>query len=513
MLKMIQTFYPDVKHGSFRVENLNTLPSSMPFSCAGGAIGAPGAGEWVGIQLNNESDKDSAIQFAFSADSAEQFTRRCVDGAWSAWAGRPASQITVKDVEGYYGGDDLEEVLAEIGAVMELVDDLANSGVDTTARAGLAEVTSQLDATKNDVARIDDALAPLLLNVDSWTSVQQAMRLGLAPKAFPDGTQFQAPHAVYGNVVWEVVARNAEKKPGDPTAPTMTLLMRDVIYTRQFDAVNSLCYCADGLPAGTYNFSLLAGYDVDYGGGKTYQFTLTNPVPAGGVLVFPWSYNVQASTVKVSSYPTRVSTVAIESVSVSEGSGGTSLGTADGLTPNMNHTHRIRYGSNNWAESAARQWLNSDKVANAWWEPQTIFDRPPAYANAAGFLGGFGEDFLAVLGKPAITTARNTVFEVGGTTGGSYTTADTFFLASMKNVGFGQNNSLDEGVLWDAYDGAQNADRIKYDIASAATARHWWLRSPHPTNANFVRSAITDGSLNYNYAITALGLAAACVIM
>jgi len=375
------------------------------------------------------------------------------------------------------------------------------------------DVPSRLNTLTSQLADIAHSVGILSGDVSSWGAVQQLVQDGFGQAAFPVGTQFQAPHDVYNNVVWEVVAHNAEKNPNDSLAPTMTLLMRDVIYTRQFDAVNSLYYCADELPAGTYNFSLLAGYDVDYGGGKTYQFTLTDPVPAGGVLVFPWGYNVQASAVKVSSYPTRVSTVAIESVSVSEGSGGTSLGTADGLTTNMNHTHRIRYGSNNWAESAARQWLNSNKAANAWWEPQTIFDRPPAYANAAGFLGGFDEDFLAVLGKPAITTARNTVFEIGGTTGGSYTTADTFFLASMKNVGFGQNNSLDEGVLWDAYDGAQNADRIKYDIASAATARLWWLRSPYPTGANLVRAANTDGSLTNYYAYTAFGLAAACVIM
>ena len=37
-----------------------------------------------------------------------------------------------------------------------------------------------------------------------------------------------------------------------------------------------------------------------YGGGKTYQFTLTQAVPVGGQLTFKWDYNVQALASKES---------------------------------------------------------------------------------------------------------------------------------------------------------------------------------------------------------------------
>ena len=87
-----------------------------------------------------------------------------------------------------------------------------------------------------------------------------------------------------------------------------------------------------------------------------------------------------------------------------------SLGTADGKTTNMNHSHRIRYGSNNWVESAMRQYLNSDKAAGSVWTPQTKFDRPPSWnANTAGFMNGLDADFLAVIGKTTKVTCRNTV--------------------------------------------------------------------------------------------------------
>ena len=280
------------------------------------------------------------------------------------------------------------------------------------------------------------------------------------------------------------------------------------------DAAEALYYCETELAAGTYNFSLLAGYDTAYGGGKTFQFTLTNPVPAGGVIMFPWAYNVNASLTKIATYATRASTTAIESdLSVVEGTDGTNLGTADGNTLNMNHSHRIRYGSNNYAESAMRQWINSDAAANAWWQPSNIFDRPPSYANVAGFVNGLPADFVDVLGAVDIDVIRNTIYEVDGVKGGSYTLRDKFFLPSMTELGLGNNNSIAEGSVLAYYANATQADRIKYDIATTATARYWWLRSPYPSSAISVRVVLPDGALSNNYANSGTGAAPACVIM
>lgn len=367
--------------------------------------------------------------------------------------------------------------------------------------------------------RIADALGLIAIaqagsaaNIESWESVQQIVRNGLGPKAFPVGARLTSAHSSYTSIEWDVVAHNQHKKPGSDTAPTMTLLMHACINGRMMDNTEALYYCATELAAGTYHFTLLAGYDATYGGGKTLQFVLSQSVPAGGVLMFPWAWNTQSTATKVSSYASRESTTPIESVSVVEGSGGTSLGTADGGSDNMNHTHRIRYGSNNWKESAVRQWLNSAAPANEWWHPQTIFDRPPSYANQPGFLAGFDNDFVNALGLVDLTTARNTVFEADGTTGGSYTTRDRFFLPSMAEVGLGNNDTVAEGSVMEFFNGATDTDRIKYDIAAPTTARYWWLRSPYPWYASIVRSVNPSGALSSNVASNGCGLAAACVI-
>ena len=373
-----------------------------------------------------------------------------------------------------------------------------------------------LDETGREIANalnmIAIAQSSTMVSIESFSTIQQLVRQGLARKAFPAGAQFIAKHATLGDVIFDVTAHNHHKAPGSADAPTMTLMMHACVNGRMVDNTEALYYCATQLAAGTYHFTLLAGYDTTYGGGKTLQFVLSQPVPAGGVLMFPWAWNTQSTATKVSSYASRESTTPIESVSVVEGSGGTNLGTADGKSANMNHSHRIRYGSNNWKESAVRQWLNSAAAANEWWHPQTIFDRPPSYANQPGFLAGFDDDFINAVGLVDVTTARNTVYEADGTTGGSYTTRDKFFLASMAEVGLGNNDSVAEGSVMEYYNGATDTDRIKYDIAAPTAARYWWLRSPHPWSGNRVRHVTPSGALNSSNANNGIAVAAACVI-
>lgn len=41
----------------------------------------------------------------------------------------------------------------------------------------------------------------------------------------------------------------------------------------------------------------------------------------------------------------------------------------------------------------------------------------------------------------------------------------------------------------------------------------WWLRTPSASTSRYVRNVNTDGSLNFNYAYYAYGLAAACKII
>ena len=148
----------------------------------------------------------------------------------------------------------------------------------------------------------------------------------------------------------------------------------------------------------------------------------------------------------------------------------------------------------------------------SWWQRQTIFDMVPNYANKAGFLAGLDPDFVDALGAVDITTERNTIYEMGDTLGGSYTTRDKLFLPSMAEIGLGSNDSVAEGSVLPLYDGATQTDRIKYDQAAQTTARSWWLRSPLPWRAYKVRIVYPSGALFNLGAADGYGLAAACVI-
>lgn len=367
--------------------------------------------------------------------------------------------------------------------------------------------------------------------IDSWKNVPKIIRNGFGPKVLPVGSRLTVAHSEYGSIALDVAAHNHHKKPGDPDAPTMTLLMHHCIIGRQIDASELLLVNTgdSALAAGAYNFTLYKGCN----GGKTYedgtyQFTTTKPIPAGG----GWTHNkvgkwyANAADYKpenitsgtVTTYDAS-GTVLESGLAVTAGNGGTALGTASNAKADcvntigtFNSIIRRAYGSNNWAESAARQWVNSSAAENSWWQRQTIFDLVPKYANKAGFLAGLDPDFVDALGAVDITTARNTIYEMGDTLGGSYTTRDKLFLPSMTEIGLGSNNSVAEGSVLPLYDGATQTDRIKYDQAAQTTARVWWLRSPSPWSANDVRNVNPSGALGNGGATSVLGLAAACVI-
>ena len=351
-------------------------------------------------------------------------------------------------------------------------------------------------------------------NLKSWKEVQELIRAGLAPKILKVGDQFECQRDGV-KLTWDIIGLDCDTPVNPGLTHSMTLQLHDGWKSSQFDAPEALYYCKTELAAGTYNFTLLAGYDTTHGGGKTYSFTLANAVPAGGVIMFPWGYQEQAAETKISTYASRESTTVIESVSVTEGANGTSLGTADGKSANMNHTYRIRYGSNKYSTSAIRQLINSDAAAGKVWTPQTIYDRPPTWAATQnGFLAGLDPDFLAVVADVKKRTALNTI-----TDGGGYEdTVEKFFLLSRSEVYAGLENSVNEGNPYPYYSdfsdlsaagSGEDGNRIKY---MDGVAKYWWLRSPHASYATDVRSVYPSGTLRDNSAYNAIACAPACTI-
>ena len=353
----------------------------------------------------------------------------------------------------------------------------------------------------------------------SWNHVQELVHAGLHNKVFHIKDQLTCQKNS-NNLVWDVIGINHDT-PSDPQyTRSMTLQLHDQFSTAmQFDAPEAFYYCETALTAGTYYFTINSTYDTANNDLSAYQFTLTQDVPAGGQLTFPWSSGV-ASAVKVNSFASRTSTTAIEQVSVTEGTDGQNLGNltiAGDFSNNLNSIHRVRYGSNNYKESAIRQWLNSSAAAGSVWKPQTKWDRPPAWAaTTAGFMNGMDADFLAVIGKTHIIVARNTACE-----GGGYDEMDDYFFLLSRREAYTGNEvaSVIEGEPYPYYSdysdlsapGAGNdGNRVKY---RGGSAQWWWLRTSTSGNGSDVRRVGTPGNLHSNGAYTGLGVAPACNII
>ena len=384
-------------------------------------------------------------------------------------------------------------------------------------------------ATQAALEAAEIALATV--DVEDWDRVKYFVRLGKGPQVFPVGSVLRAAHTTYGDILWRVMTHNHDVNKSAPELPTMRIEMIACIYGREV-AASGLLWANTGaaeLPAGTYNFAL---YKADNAGDiredGTYQFTTAQAIPVGGGFrhsqtgVYRASSGLYVPANIIGNYLTtyNASGVAIESsLAVTAGSGGTSLGTASrnwadtvNTIGQFNSTQRNAYGSNHAGESAVRQWINSPLGANLWFTKKTPFDLKPTYANKPGFLAGFDADFLDALVTVDNVCARNTIYEVGGTLGGSYVMADKMFLPSMTELGLGVNNAIAEGAVLDYYEGTTALERIKFDIASPATARHVFLRSPIPSYAYDVRRINPDGALLNVNASGGYGVALDCVI-
>lgn len=306
----------------------------------------------------------------------------------------------------------------------------------------------------------------------------------------------------------------------------MILQSEKLLYNLQFDEREAFYYSESGLAAGTYHFKVGAHTWVSGDVNKYIQFTLTQALPAGGQLVFVQGYNVTLVGGSIKSYASGSSTTVIETVTMSEGSGGTDLGTLDNTVQSaLNSCQRALLGSNRWSTSAMRQHLNSNKAKGSVWTPMTVFDRPPSWVTStAGFLHGLDPEFIKICGEVELLTALNTVCDTTSTEGnagtGYETTVDRFFLPSRPEVYAGGDNNSDKGTPWQYYSansdlgsagGGADKNRIKVQVSNG-NAYYWWLRSPNVGNGYNVRYVSPDGSYSNGNANSSGGVAPACVV-
>lgn len=367
----------------------------------------------------------------------------------------------------------------------------------------------QFDLMNENLAKIAGAIGASI-DTSTWAGIQRAVRTGVAPSQFPVGTQLEVSHSEYGAMLFDVVAHDYFKSPHDANAHTMTLMSHDSIVRLQYDASEAFYYAFNKLPAGTYNFTISETYLLWEKG--TYQFTLTQALPSGGHLLI----NSHADTALTSCTGTSISPPdlggVIETFAISAGNGGTSLGT---FGADLNHIKRVSDGSDNYAESAIRQFLNSAKDMSVAWVEQTKYDVAPNWwGSRKGFMAGLDEEFLSVVGEVVVPCATNSEYESPDsryTKGTKYTLNDKFYLASVREVMGDSSSYIDDGTSQlPYYIGSKGVDRYKY---ADGVAYAWWTRSPYKTLSSNVQDITASGTLSAHYPWHPFGIAPVCTIV
>ena len=350
----------------------------------------------------------------------------------------------------------------------------------------------------------------------SWAQVQALVRAGLASKVFMVGDQLTCQKNGV-TLTWDIIGFDHDTPTDSHLTHSMTIQLHDVYKDLQFDAREAFYYCSAALPAGTYKITIGAHTWKSTEVGKTYQFTTTVEVPAGGQLVFKQAYDATLEGGSIDTFASATATTPLETVTMSEGSSGQSLGTIDNtIQTNLNSMQRALLGNNRWKESAIRQMLNSAAAAGSVWAAQNNYDRPPSWVTSEkGWMNDLDADFLAVVGEAEKVTAKNTV-----TDGGGYdTTTDKFFLLAREEVYMGKENSIDEGGAYGYYSDysdlaaagtGADTNRIKY---LNGTKKYWWLRTPNSGYGLSVRYVNPTGAMSGNYASYSHGVAPACNII
>lgn len=462
-------------------------------------------------QTTNARAQAQAASQSAAAAQASAATAGAAKASAEAAATNAATSATNAATSATNAAQSASDAQNVLDSIPEDYSDLSEDVDKLKADLGDKSKLETLDKT-NIVSAINslNRVVRIIANRDtSWAGIRENVKSGYGEILYPVGTDFSVScpsGAPYNDIVFTVVNHRV-----DNDEPIMTLLMKRCIYGIQFDAPQAAFVASEAMAAGTYHFKLLDNYDTGYDGGKYVQFTIVNPLVAGDQIVITWGYN--QSWIGKNAYVYHAFDVTpAETCVMSEGQGGTYLGVADGASANLNHTHRLRFGSNNWKESAVREWLNSDAQAGEWQTQQTRFQRPCSYASSkAGFISYLDPSFVATVRTGTHLNRTNQVFDLLGTKV-AYSTEERFFLPSNEEIGFYSESGIVCGSLFSFYDGANNDDRIKYDIANENTARYWWLRTPVPSTADSERTVSSSGALSSGYASNGNGAAAACEI-
>lgn len=397
--------------------------------------------------------------------------------------------------------------------------------------AVVGEVDLVKDSTLQDVAASLRKLAGVnIYQPTSMAEIKKLVATGNAKHIFSIGDQINIPWTDKAatkeyTIPFDVVHHGTATLQTGEVVPAMYLQAHYAMpFGVQFSAQQAFHVVKDSeLAAGTYNVIMGEKWGTHVVQNKTYQFTLTKPVPANGQLAgFRAAPDQTPASWKVYTYTDNAATEPIETVAVTEGAGGTNLGTLISAGNQLNSLQKVAYGNNRWGHSAMRQWLNSDQLAGKWWTPQNEFDRSPEQIKKAGFLSGFKEDFLNILMPVKVTTALNT--KTDASVGVSEDTYDKFFLPGLEQM-YIEPEWKGEGEAWDYWKRVLGrtkpvekwktySELITYKLDAKTSPQNVRLRSATRGSASGTYYVGASGNVNhYGTASGANTCAPACAIV
>lgn len=408
---------------------------------------------------------------------------------------------------------------------------------ESTAESNIKTLQTRMTTAESNIKTLQTDVEGLK-NITSLLEIHRIVQAGLASQVFTEGdeinidwtdkstgTTYSVPHHVLG--FRDVTLSNGNTVPGmyiqwHYTSP----------FGVQFDQNEAFYYCSSALAAGTYNVTIGNTWGT-ITSGKSYQFTTTKALPAGGQLVFGNAGSdtsnmpdTQPSTWRVRTYEKSADTTPVEVLTLSEGTSGTNLGTlATGTkfsTSGMNNMQRAGYGYNRWSQSALRQYLNSSAEKGSWWTAQNVFDRPPAeLSTKAGFSSGYSDEFLSIIRPVRVRTLLNSLSDSDiGTYEDTY---DRFFLLSKEEMYLTPQMSGVEGEALEYWkrasgrttpvpDYTTGAAPITYAINGKTNPQSVRLRSANRRAACDTWAAYASGGVSGGTASYSLRFAPACVI-
>lgn len=352
------------------------------------------------------------------------------------------------------------------------------------------------------------------VDVSSWTKIRNLRKSGLAEKVLAVGdiiddtwTDVAAPKEY--PYQWHVADfQPIELQNGDTEASMLVQAHWAHPFGVQFSHQRAFLACPDGLPVGSYYFTIESAWGNNVKAGDIVCFKTTKTVPAGGRVSGCYGAPDQAKAnwriyTHTADGKTQIETI---TPTFAKTDSATNLGTqhSNKREGNLNSTQEMAYGWNRWKTSALRQYLNSEAAKGAWWTAQDEWDvAPDQLKDKAGFLSGCSADFLSALQVVKVTTFANTVNDGGG----EDTTYDRVFIPSMEQM-YCAPQIKGEGTYleyWKQRSGATAPlaqwgtypNIITYAVENHASPQNMRLRSATRGSASNTWYVHSSGNVNY----------------